>query len=397
MNANHTIRMAFVFVLGLTIFPVFALAGSIVVAGSCKPTLPSYPTLTAAVAGAPDGGTIQVCPGSYTEQVTIAKNLTINGIASGNAGLPTIVVPAGGLVQNATTYNVTSGFLQNSAVAAQIIVAPGATVNFNGITIDATNNGLPNCGPVPIGIYYSDSSGTVDHVQFRNQLATCFYDGFAGAMAYPMGDGVFVQSDGTLPASVTVENSSFHLVGYMGVHADGADASVSIKDNTVEGPGITYGNGILVEWGAGSPSISGNYETNALLSTAPSGFWGILLNSCAGGTVVSSNVISNSSNGIVAECNGNTITGNKIFASEFDGIEVCGSNNVVQSNMINDSGQSGVNLVQGCLAQNNTVSANTVVGACAGVLEGTDATGNTIGTNTLFNVQTLLLSGGSCI
>lgn len=215
-------------------------------------------------------------------------------------------------------------------------------------------------------------------------------------MAYPWGDGVFVQSDGTLPASVTVENSSFHNVGYMGIHADGSDASVSIKSNTVEGPGITYGNGILVEGGAGAPAVTGNYESNALSNGAPTGFWGILLNSCAGGSVVTANVISNSSVGIVAECSGNTIASNKIFASSSDGIQVCGSNNKVQSNVINDSVGAGVNLVQGCLTQNNIVSANTVNGACTGVLQGTDGSGNTIGPNSLYSVKYLVLSGGSC-
>ncbi len=302
----------FVAVLALSSFQAGA---STIVVGSCKPTLPNYPTLTAAIAGAPDGGTIQVCPGSYTEQVVINKNLTINGISSGNSQLPTIVSPAGGLVQNATTYNVTSGFLQNAAVAAQVIVSPGMTVSFSDITLDATNNNLPNCGPVPMGIYYSDSSGTLNHVLLRNHLSTCYFTGFAGAMAYPQGDGVFVQSDGALPASVTVENSAFHNVGWMCVHADGADASVSIRNNTFEGPGITYGNGILVEFGAGSATVTGNYETNALYNGAVTGFWGILLNACAGGTVVTSNVVSNSSEGIVAECNGNTISSNRIFAS----------------------------------------------------------------------------------
>lgn len=152
MNVNRVFRTLLAFAVGLVVLPVSTLWASTVVVGSCKPTLPNYPTLTAAVAGAPDGATIQVCPGSYAEQVVINKNLTINGIASGNSGLPTVVSPVSGLVQNATTYNVGSGFLQNANVAVQIIVSPGRTVSFTDITLDATNNNLPDCGPIPIGI-----------------------------------------------------------------------------------------------------------------------------------------------------------------------------------------------------------------------------------------------------
>src|SRR3981189_2967160 len=41
------------------------------VVGTCKPGLSSYPSISAAVAAAPSGSTVQVCPGTYPEQVTI--------------------------------------------------------------------------------------------------------------------------------------------------------------------------------------------------------------------------------------------------------------------------------------------------------------------------------------
>jgi parallel beta-helix repeat protein len=337
-----------------------------------------------------------VCPGIYPEQVTISKNLTVNGIQNGNSGQAVIVPPAAGLVQNATGYNVPSGFLQNAALAAQIIVSAGVTVNFNDLTLDATNNNLANCGPIPVGIYFGDSSGSVNHLSFRNQLSTCFFNGFAGLMSYPWGDGVFVQSDGALPANVTIQNSSFHNPGWMGAHGDGAGVTVSVKGNTVLGPGTTYGNGILVEFGAAASYVSSNSETNALLNGQPTGFWGILLNSCAGNSVVNSNTVSDSNAGIVAECNGNNINGNKVFASGGDGIQVCGSNNTVQNNIVNDSGGAGVNLVQGCASTNNVVTGNSIDGACTAILQGTDAVGNTVSPNLLFNTKFLLLSGSSC-
>lgn len=390
----HTVVMAVAFVVlqGHILW-----AGTTVAVGGCRPTLPHYATLTQAVSGAPDGGTVLVCPGTYTEQFTIAQNLTITGISSGNNGLPVIVPPAGGLVQNAVSYNVPSGFLTNVPLAAQIIVGPGRTVTISNIALDAANNNLPNCGPVPVGVYFGDSSGTLNHLSVKNQSGSCTFNGFAGVMAYPQGDGVFVQSDGTLPAVVTIENSSFYNVGWMAVHADATDASVTIKNNTAVGPGTTYGNGLLVENGAGAGSISGNAETNAAVNGQPTGFWGILLDgNCAGGTLINNNIVSNNNIGIAVDCNSNTITGNRVFDSQGDGIQVCGSGNTVQGNTINASGGAGVTLLQGCSAQNNLVSGNTVNGACAGVQVGTDASGNTIGTNNLFNVASDLVNGNSC-
>lgn len=397
MKAKRSLNMlvmavTFVFLQGHSLW-----AGTTVAVGSCRPTLPHYPTLTQAVAGAPDGGTVLVCPGTYAEQFTIALNLTITGISSGNNGLPVVVPPAGGLVQNAVSYNVSSGFLQNAQLAAQIIVSPGRTVSISNIALDASNNLLPNCGPVPVGIYFPDSSGTLNHLVVKNQTSTCIFNGFAGVMPYPEGDGVFVQSDGSLPAVVTVQSSSFYNDGWMAVHADGPTASVTIKNNTAVGPGTTYGNGLLVEFGAGSAAITGNAETNAAVNGQPTGLWGILLStSCAGGTVVSSNTVSNNNIGIVVDCNTNIITSNRIFDSQGDGIQVCGSGNTIQSNTINASGGAGVNLVQGCADQNNLVSGNTVNGACAGVQVGTDAISNTIGTNQLYNVASVLVNGNSC-
>jgi parallel beta-helix repeat protein len=364
--------------------------------GTCRPDLASFDSFSDAIPGTPAGSTILVCPGTYAEQIVITKDLTIAGTQSANSGLPVIVPPPGGLLQNAVSYNVSSGFLQNSGLAAQILVNPGVTVTIRNLALDASNNNISACSTVPVGIYFADSSGSVTHVAFKNQSAPCFFDGFAGLLNYPQGDGIFVQSDGSLPAVVSVLNSSFHNPGWMAIHADGAGANVTIKNNTAVGPGVTYGNGILVEYGAGAAAVANNSESNALVNGQSTGYWGILLNYCAGNSLITANTLSNTQIGIYATCNTNTITYNWIFNSQIDGIDVCGSGNTVQNNTINDSSRAGVNLVQGCAAQSNLVSSNTIDGACSAVLSGTDAAGNTVGPNTLFNTKFLQLTGSSC-
>lgn len=365
-------------------------AAKTVAVGSCNPSLVAFTTIQAAVDGVPDGSTVQICPGTYPEQVSISASVTLVGVQSGNSGLPVIVPPAGGLVHNVTALNVSSGFLQNTFIAAQILVNAGVNVTIRNIALDGSNNGIANCaGLVPVGIYFRDASGNVNHIAAKNQLAAC--------NGSPNGDGVFVQSDGLEPTVVTIQNSSFHNDGWMAVHADGAGAGVTIKNNTAVGPGNTGGNGILIEFGA-TGSVVGNVESNALATAESTGFWGVLLN-CVDGGLVNNNTISNTQIGVYATTcgtQGNTITNNQVFDSQLDGIVVCGSGNTVQGNSVNDSGRAGVNLLQGCSSQNNLVSNNTINGACAAVLAGTDAVTNTIGPNTVFNSKSLQLTGSSC-
>ena len=83
--------------------------------GTCKPHLKSFLTISAAVSSVSPGSTIQVCPGTYAEQVTITQPLTLEGVASGTANQASITVPSGGLVTNAVS-------MFGELVAAQVLV-----------------------------------------------------------------------------------------------------------------------------------------------------------------------------------------------------------------------------------------------------------------------------------
>jgi pectin methylesterase-like acyl-CoA thioesterase len=60
------------------------------VAGKCA--LGGYAQIQQAVDQAASGDTVQVCPGTYPEQVVIKKNITLIGI-KGKTGYPTIIYP----------------------------------------------------------------------------------------------------------------------------------------------------------------------------------------------------------------------------------------------------------------------------------------------------------------
>lgn len=72
-------------------------AGTKYAVGTCRPSLPSYTTISQAVSGVPSGSTVLVCPGNYPEQILIAQPLTLEGVQSGGSGAAVVVVPPGGV------------------------------------------------------------------------------------------------------------------------------------------------------------------------------------------------------------------------------------------------------------------------------------------------------------
>ena len=78
--------LAMTFSLGLVIFASSAMAaGATLTVGNVTsiPCTGTYSTISAAVAAASPGDTIQVCPGTYNEQVSISKKLTLIGAKAG--------------------------------------------------------------------------------------------------------------------------------------------------------------------------------------------------------------------------------------------------------------------------------------------------------------------------
>src|ERR1700687_5029369 len=114
-------RVLFLLAIGLAlaVHPMLAATSAV---GTCKPSLPSFTTISAAVSTVPPGSTVLVCPGTYSEQVTIAQPLTLKGITSGNAGQAVITVPGSGLAV------VTTGF--GDQIAAGQLVGNPSPFNF---------------------------------------------------------------------------------------------------------------------------------------------------------------------------------------------------------------------------------------------------------------------------
>jgi len=72
------LRILFLLAIGLLLGTSPTLAANYAV-GTCKPSLPSYTTISAAVSGVPPGSTVLVCPGTYPDQITICPATNIKG------------------------------------------------------------------------------------------------------------------------------------------------------------------------------------------------------------------------------------------------------------------------------------------------------------------------------
>jgi len=333
----------------------------------------NFTTISAAVIGVPAGSTIEVCPGVYSEQVTITQPLTLKGIAFNNASRAVITIndPTGApLAPNVTSLTTGQPFY------AQVLVQnvnPAGPVNLTGITVDGSGGSTGECSIVSAGLagifYAPGTSGTVDEVTARNQVN----DG--------CGFGVWVENADATSETITIKNSSVHDVGGLGV----AIAALSLTPSTL------------------TSTISGNFLSNA-------GFIGI--EGDASGTIAG-NVLTSSGTGetgIFAEAAGLTVSANTA-ASWYEGIRISLAS-TVESNKLSNVGTAitffpdAVVPVKSNTAMNVGCGFDFLSGSITGAISGNvlnDAAnafanwlGSSISGNSLYNVDTIQPTVASC-
>jgi len=389
---------------GLLLAAVFAVGATTALAqtvavGTCKPSLVSFPTIQQAVNASPSGVTIVVCPGTYPEQVVIGNNLTLKGTAVGNSGASIITPPAGGLVQN------TASLATGNPIAAQILVkAPASSVTITDLTIDGANNGISDCSLNPIGVYYQNASGSLSHNSVLNQALTPSLNGCQSGL------GIFVQSGGGGVSTVSVVSN--HVANYQknGITGNEVGTHVTVTSNTVIGQGSTTGaaeNSIQIGFGATGTitknTVGSDVWAPDTISDPGDAAAGLLVFGSAGVTITS-NVVSDTQFGIAVvsdafdalPADGAVVSKNTVSETHiFDGIDLCSNNNSATMNLVNGSDEAGIHVDPTCTgaATGNTVTKNTINSACAGIMSGVGASGNTTAPNTFYNAATLQLTG----
>lgn len=398
----RTVRVAIASTAFLFAFASHLLAATVQV-GTCRPSVPSYGTIQAAVNASSAGGTVLVCPGTYSEQVTIDKALNILGAQSGTEKAAAIVAPTGGIVQNTTSLS------SGNPIAAQVLVTNATGVNISNLTVDGANSQISvgGCTPVNlVGVLYQNASGTLNHLAVINQALT------GVSIGCQSGLGIFVQSGNSGTSNVSIVNNYVENYQKNGITANEAGTTVTITANNVVGQGPTTGaaeNSIQVGFGA-SGTVRGNVAMDDVfspdtISSPGNAASGILVFASTGVTVVN-NTVGNTQFGIAfvsdataGPADNGTIQGNRVSATRvFDGVELCGSGNMVSGNTISGSDESGVHIDSTCGAvASNTVSNNTINDACAGILMGTGAGSNTIGSNNFYNTRNTTLTADTCM
>lgn len=314
--------------------------------GSCKPSLPSYPTISAAVGTVPAGSTVEVCPGTYSEQVVISTPLTLEGITSGNGARAVVEVPSGGLTTSVTS------IVPGKTVYPQVLVtATTGPVNITNITVDGTNNDL-NGSAYVAGIFYASGSyGTVDYVTAREQI-----DDGEGA-------GIWAENGNSTMDTVTIENCDIHDVDRWGIFLASNQTpptlDATVKGNDVEGGPAGPIEGIYSFGGAGT--ITSNVVTDVLVyGIFGYGFTGSILGNTTSNTEANTNAVGIGLLGSGEVVKSNTVTNNNGSASS--GILIYDSTATVENNKITNS---YVGIEFDC--QTSTVSGNTISDAAIAI------------------------------
>ncbi len=334
-------------------------AASIVVdpnATPCVTATTHYTTIQAAVSAAPSGATIQVCPGTYPEQVTITTPLTLKGVTSATAdtGAAVVTVPS----------TFTGGQFTQIDIQA-------SGVTLTNIGVDGANT-LSSCdfGPSLTGILFdAGSSGSLKQVALRNHNISNGTGGYCNS-------GTPVAS--STPSSVTILDSSIRNFDSIGIILT-ATTSVSVKTTTVapvyvpspltsnipncvyaSAPTVTVSSNTVGNCGTGvhvATTVSGTVSGNTIVGygTFATGY-GVFCSSSCIGITVSGNQIFNTAIGLSMKTSGETgaitFQNNTIFGTSVGVYLFLQPNNTVSNNTITDAG-TGVYGVTG-----NTVTGN---------------------------------------
>ncbi len=355
-----------------------------------------FTTIQSAIDAAQDGAVIVVCQGTYDEQLDIVdKSLTIRGrnrkVQRGHGGRGNtsgaMLMPTN-LRVNAQSWVA----LINVSNTQTSSVAEPPRVNIENLTIDGSNMEMDACGRGLFGILFFNASGEANKVVVRNILPK-----FGPEVVCTRWNAITALGRDGHQIDVTVKSSVVDGFLKNGIMADGAGATVDIKNNVVEGPGsssTSVPNGIVLSRGA-SGRIRNNIVNNNVWSGCNifddelSCVWvgtGILVQNSDNVEIVD-NVIGPTNVNILVRGNNNWIRRNTVFGS-IDSSSVAagililgGTKNRIKKNRIFNHEENGIFLN----GDYTLVRDNTINDALIGVQD--CGKGNRIKSNKFFNVK----------
>jgi hypothetical protein len=222
---------------------------------SCQQSAHPCQTITYALSVSVSGGIIKLLGGTYNEQVTITKPITIEGAGDTQSIIKPSAVPE---------FDSDTDSTQPQFYVVDVKNVSGVTLEDLGIngsaatpTLDTNGHG---CAQDYVGVYYHDASGTLtdDAVSGIELPADLF--GCQG------GQGIYVDTDrgSASPSSVTVKNDVVNTYDKNGITCDDPATYCTISGTTVSGIGSTpliAQNGIQI-WASGASLTSNTVVEN---------------------------------------------------------------------------------------------------------------------------------------
>jgi Right handed beta helix region len=322
------------------------------IVGTCKAGT-QFSSIQAALDAAPSPNVVEVCPGTYAEQITIINAVSIEALSINNSSYVHITVPSGGLTTN-TTIN---GGATSAAAHVFVKNATGA-VNLTGLTVDSTGNNVPT-GAALVGVLYQHSPGTVNHVIAAHQVS-----------GQSTGYGIYMEGGSSNP-TVTVENCSVYDFDFGGIYVTGPAGPTTVGPDATENvtgqiTAKVTDNFVITTAAAGTISMlfgssTVDTVTGNLSAGADRGADGMYIEANAGSTF-SDNTIINSTVGVTLLADGPSVTDNKLYNDGNSGpgaIAVYANltTSKITGNLIQNAQSDGINLdcnTVGTLVNSNT-------------------------------------------
>ncbi len=263
------------------------------------------------------GWTVNIAPGTYTEQFTINKNLALKG-----AGDTTVIQSP-----NTLTSTFTTTINGNVSPMKPIITVDGANADISYLKVDGNGKGDSITNTFFVGIGFYNAGGSVDHATLIGVKET-------PASRDYQGDAIRATNANGSSRTLNITNSTVSDFQKNGIILSGSGLAVTVSNNHVTGNGsnlLVAQNGIVLGSGV-TGSVTGNTVSNIMCDDSTCGNnWytdyqalAISINGAIGPMIVSNNVISNSDIGIYSDISSgtatitdNTLTNNRYFGMLF--------------------------------------------------------------------------------
>jgi hypothetical protein len=284
----------------------------------------AFTSIQDAIDAAQTGDVIDVCAGTYAEQLFVNKAVRVRG-RSGAHVQPT------GMVANTTSLRT------GLPIAAVAVVSVHASLDR--LDIDASAAGFGDCSSAPMvmGVFFRGASGALRRSTVHD---------------IPCANGTAVVVQGTARSThVQIAGNVIHDYQRGGIVANEAGVTATITGNTVKGDGATSDrvqNGIQVGFGARARVRRNVVQSNAAPSDSNCFFDAGNLSYNADSGIISDNVFTGNTAAVLIAGKRNRVMRNVLNGMSgvdhlgLDGISLFGDQNTVTSNQISNMSEAGI-------------------------------------------------------